>query len=398
MPKKTVRDISVDGKKVLLRVDYNVPFTPGAAHIADDSRLQATLPTIHYLLEHRAAVVLCSHLGRPGGKVMEEMRLKPIAERLEALLGKPVAHVQECIGPQAHQAAARLQPGQVLLLENLRFHPEEERNDSAFARDLASLADLYVNDAFAAAHRAHASIEGVTHHLPAVAGFLMERELQMLGQVLDNPKRPLVAILGGAKVGDKIGVLENLLGRVDALLIGGGMAATFLKAQGCRVGASQVEEARLGFAQALFQKAQARGIPLVAPVDVVVASAFAAAAPHRVVPVGQVPEGWLILDVGPGTIESFKSHLQRARTVFWNGPLGVFEFPAFAEGTKALARLLASLKDATTIVGGGSTAEVVHELGLQGAMSHVSTGGGASLEFLDGRELPGVAALLDKEG
>ncbi|MSQ40304.1 MAG: phosphoglycerate kinase [Dehalococcoidia bacterium] len=397
MAKRTVRDITVEGGKVLLRVDYNVPFTPGAAHIADDSRLQATLPTLRYLLENRAAVVLCSHLGRPGGKVVEELRLKPIAERLESLLGRPVGYVQDCIGPHARQAADRLQPGQVLLLENLRFHPEEERNDSAFARALASLADLYVNDAFAAAHRAHASIEGVPHHLPAVAGFLMERELAMLGQVLHTPKRPLVAILGGAKVGDKIGVLENLLGRVDALLIGGGMAATFLKAQGCRVGASPVEEDRLGFARALFRKAQARGIPLVAPVDVVVASAFAADVPHRMVPVDQVPEGWLILDVGPGTIETFKSRLQRAGTVFWNGPLGVFEFPAFAEGTKALARLLASLKEATTIVGGGSTAEAVHELGLEGAMSHVSTGGGASLEFLDGRVLPGVAALLDKE-
>ncbi len=397
MPKRTVRDISVEGKKVLLRVDYNVPFTPGATHIAADSRLQATLPTLRYLLEHGAAVVLCSHLGRPGGRVVEDMRLKPIAERLEPLLGRPVAYVQECIGPQAQQAAARVQPGQVLLLENLRFHPEEERNDSAFARDLASLANLYVNDAFAAAHRAHASIEGVTHHLPAVAGFLVERELQMLGQVLDTPKRPLVAILGGAKVGDKIGVLQNLLERVDALLIGGGMAAVFLKAQGHRVGASPVEEDRLGFVQALFQKAKARAIPLVVPGDVVVASAFAADAPHRTVPVDQVPEGWLIMDVGPGTIEAFKGQLQRARTVFWNGPLGVFEFPAFAEGTKALAHLLAGLKESTTIVGGGSTGEAVHEMGLEGAMSHVSTGGGASLEFLDGRELPGVAALLDKE-
>ncbi len=396
--KKTVRDVPVEGKRVLVRVDYNVPFSPGDSRIADDSRLRATLPTLHHLLEHRASVVLCSHLGRPGGKVVEELRLKPVAERLAELLGRPVAYVQECQGPQASAAAQRLQPGQVLLLENLRFHPEEERNDPNFARALASLADLYVNDAFAASHRAHASMEAVAHLLPAVAGLLMERELLMLGQVLHNSRRPLVAVLGGAKVSDKIGVLKNLLGHLDALLIGGGMAATFLKALGHRVGASLVEEERVRFAEDLVQQARVRGLPLVLPTDVLVASAFAADAPHRVVPVAEVPEGWLIMDVGPATLDAFEAQLRRARTVFWNGPLGVFEFPAFSHGTRRLAQLLANLKGATTVIGGGSTAEAVIEMGLADAMTHVSTGGGASLEFLDGRELPGVAVLLDKAG
>ena len=396
MPKQTIEDVQVWEKRVLVRVDYNVPLEPGTNRIADDNRIRATLPTLQYLLEQHASLILCSHLGRPDGRVVEELRLQPVAERLSALLGRPVTYLQECMGPQVAEAVALSQPGDVLLLENLRFYPEEERNDPQFAQALASLAELYVNDAFGAAHRAHASTEGVARYLPAVAGLLMERELRMLGQILDNPHRPLVAILGGAKLSDKIAVLENLLHRVDTFLIGGGMAATFFKAQGHPVGASKVEEDRLAFAQALFHQAEQNDSRLVIPRDVMVAPAFAADVPHQEVLVSHVPEGWLIMDIGRSTLDAFEAELIHAKTVVWNGPMGVFELPPFATGTRRIAQILARLRNATTIVGGGSTAEAVMELGLAESMSHVSTGGGASMLFLGGQVLPGVAALLDR--
>ena len=396
MPKQTIQDVQVGGKRVLVRVDYNVPFEPGTTNIADDSRIRATLPTLRYLLERNASVVLCTHLGRPGGTVVEELRLKPITERLASLLEMSVGYLQECMGPLTQEQVTHLQPGQVLLLENLRFHPEEERNAPDFARALASLADLYVNDAFGTAHRAHASTEGVARYLPAVAGFLMERELTMLGQVLQSPRRPLVTILGGAKVSDKIAVLENLLDRVNTLLIGGGMAATFLKAQGNPVGGSQIEEDLLDFAAGLFERAKQQGVHLLVPIDVVAGQTFTADALYREVPVSRVRDGWLIMDIGSATLDAYRIQLQQAKTVLWNGPMGVFEFPSFASGTRGIAQTLANLQDATTVVGGGSTAEAVAEMGFSEAMTHVSTGGGASLEFLEGKELPGVAALLDK--
>ncbi len=391
MNKKTVRDIDLEGKRVLVRVDFNVP-QDKAGNITDDTRIRAALPTIQYLLDKCAKVVLCSHLGRPKGKVAEEFRLTPVAKRLSDLLGKPVTKTDDCVGPQAKAAVAAMKPGEVVLLENLRFHAEEEGNDPAFAQQLAALGEIYVNDAFGTAHRAHASTEGVAHYLPAVAGFLMERELNYLGKALSDAPRPFVAILGGAKVSDKIKVIENLLPKVDHLIVGGGMANTFLKAQGNEVADSLVEDEKVGLAKELIA---AGGAKIVLPVDVVVADAFAADARSRVVTVSQVPAGWRILDIGPKTIEAFAKVVQGAKTVVWNGPMGVFEFPAFAKGTVALAEALAS-SDATTIIGGGDSAAAVEQAGIAEKMSHISTGGGASLEFLEGQELPGVAALLDK--
>ena len=395
MQKKSVRDIDVGGKRVLMRADFNVTVEDG--RITDDSRIRAAIPTIRYLQEQGARVVLCSHLGRPGGKVVEDMRLTPVRLRLSELLGQEVQSIDECVGPRVEAAVNALAPGEVLLLENLRFHAEEEANDPDFARALASLADVFVSDGFGVAHRAHASTEGVTRCLPSVAGFLMEREIDVLGSLLESPREPLVVVLGGAKVTDKIGVIENFLDKVNTLLIGGGMAATFLKAKGLDVGGSQVEGDRLDFVREVFGRAEEKGVEFVIPADVVVADSFSADAASRTVDVDSVPDGWLILDIGHKTLDTFKREVARGRTILWNGPMGVFEFPSFATGTRELASALASLEDAVTVVGGGSTAEAVDSLGLSDRLTHVSTGGGASLEFLEGRTLPGVAALLDKE-
>ena len=395
MDKQTIRDIEVDGKRVLVRVDFNVELERG--RISDDGRLRAALPTIRRLRERGAVVILCSHLGRPSGKVVEDMRLAPIGRRLAELLGVDVTCVDECVGPKVEDAVRKAKPGDVLLLENLRFHPEEERNDLDFARSLASVADVFVDDGFGVAHRAHASTEGVTNFLPSVAGFLMEREVEILGSVLESPERPLVVALGGAKVSDKIGVLENFLDKVDTLLIGGGMAATFLKAKGLPVGNSLVEDERLDLARDMMRRAEENGISLLIPVDVVVADSFASEARSRTVDVEDVPDGWYIMDIGHKTLDVFRAEAARGKTILWNGPMGVFEFQAFSRGTRELAAALASLDGATTILGGGSTAEAVNSLGLADRITHVSTGGGASLEFLEGRTLPGVAALLDKE-
>jgi 3-phosphoglycerate kinase len=392
--KKTVRDIDVAGKKVLVRVDFNVPQDKKTGEITDDTRIKAALPTIKYLTEHRAKVILCSHLGRPKG-VTPELTLKPIAQRLSKLLGQPVQIAGDCIGPRAEGVVALLKEGEVLLLENLRFHEEEEKNDPAFAKSLASLAEVYVNDAFGTAHRAHASTAGVTRYLPAVAGFLMEKELEYLGRALADPKRPFTMIVGGAKVSDKITMLENILPKVDTLVIGGGMANTFLKAQGYDVGRSKVENEQLDFAKGLVAKAKEKGVHLLLPTDGVVAEKFEASSPSQTVPVSKVPGDWQMLDIGPETVKQFSEEIRKSRTVVWNGPVGVFEFPAFAKGTQAIASLLATL-NATTIIGGGDTAAAVEQQGLAGRMTHVSTGGGASLEFLEGKTLPGVAALLDK--
>jgi phosphoglycerate kinase len=388
--KKTIRDIDVKGKRVLVRVDFNVPLSEGA--VSDDTRIRAALPSLQYLLNRDAAIILCSHLGRPKGKVVDDLRMDAVARRLSELLDRPVNKLDECIGPEVEASALAAKPGEVILLENTRFHPEERLNDPAFAAKLAALADIYVNDAFGTAHRAHASTEGVAHYLPAVAGLLMEKELEFLGSALASPERPYVAILGGAKISDKIGVIENLLGQVDALLIGGGMANTFLKADGYDVAESLAEEGSLDTARDLLERA---GSKLVLPVDVTVADRFDADAFSQVVNVAGVPPRWRILDIGPRTLELFQERLADARTVVWNGPMGVFEFRKFALGTEAVARMLAALPDATTIIGGGDSAAAVKRAGLADKMSHISTGGGASLEFLEGKTLPGVAALLD---
>jgi phosphoglycerate kinase len=391
MNKQTIRDVDVQGKRVLVRVDFNVPLAEG--EVADDTRIREALPTLRYLLDHGATIILASHLGRPKSKVVDSLRMDPVATRLSALLGRPVTKLDDCVGPEVEAAVRAAQPGDVVLLENTRFHAEEEKNAPAFAAQLAALAGLYVDDAFGSAHRAHASTEGVAHYLPAVAGFLMEKELEYLGRALASPRRPFVAILGGAKISDKIGVVENLLDRVDALLVGGGMANTFLKAEGYDVAASLVEDESLETARALLKRA---GGKLTLPVDVTVADRFEADAFSQVVAVGSVPPGWRILDVGPRTLELFQERLAGANTVVWNGPMGVFEFDKFAQGTEAVARMLAALPEATTIIGGGDSAAAVQRTGLAAKMSHISTGGGASLEFLEGKTLPGVAALLDK--
>ncbi len=391
MIKKTVRDADVEGKRVLVRVDFNVPLEDG--RVTDDTRIRAALPTIRYLLDRDAVVILASHLGRPKGKVDEQYRMAPIADRLSELLDRPVVKLNDCVGPEVQEAVRQAKPGDVLMLENTRFHAEETDNEASFARELASLTELYVNDAFGSAHRAHASTEGVAHHLPAVAGFLMEKELEFLGRALSSPERPFIAILGGAKISDKIGVIENLLDKVDAILIGGGMANTFLRADGYDVAESLVEEESVDTARELIRRG---GDRIVLPVDVVVADRFDADAFSQVVTVGSVPPGWRILDVGTRTLELFKEELEGAKTVVWNGPMGVFEFPKFAYGTEAVARMLAALPDATTIIGGGDSAAAVERSGLAGEMTHISTGGGASLEFLEGKTLPGVAALQDR--
>ena len=394
--KQTIEDIRVEGRTVLVRVDYNVPFRPGSVDISDDSRIAASLPTLRYLLERECRLIVCSHLGRPRGRVVEELRMAPVSARLAELLGAPVRQLDDCVGPEVMDAVFAMRAGDVVMLENLRFHPGEEANDVEFATALAMTADLYVNDAFGAAHRAHASTEGVARLLPAAAGFLMARELAMLGQALDEPRRPFAAIMGGAKVSDKIAVLESLAGKVDKLIIGGGMAATFFKANGLHIGDSLVEEEWVPFAGDFLRRATDTGLELLLPEDVVIADEFAQEAATRVVGVGAIPDGWRVMDVGPQTAVEFARAVDDCGTVLWNGPMGVFEWESFSHGTVRLAEALSALGDATTVVGGGSTAEAVQSLGFAERMTHVSTGGGASLEFLEGRELPGVAALPDK--
>lgn len=392
---KSIRNLDVAGKTALVRVDYNVPFRPGSADISDDSRIRASLPTLRYLQERGCRIIVCSHLGRPKGRVVESLRMAPVSQRLSELLGTPVVQARQCVGQSVASAAASLAPGGVLMLENLRFHPGEEGNDAEFARGLAALADVYINDAFGAAHRAHASTAAVAHLLPSAAGFLMERELQILGDALDAPERPFAAVLGGAKVSDKIGVLENLMGKVDTLVIGGGMAATFIKAQGHSVGDSLVEDDRLAFARRIMDADKGGTSKILIPDDVIVADAFAVDAEARVATIAAIPDGWRIMDIGPKTAQRYADALGECRTVIWNGPMGVFEWDAFSQGTAAVANALAGMERATTITGGGSTAEAVAALGLADRMTHISSGGGASLEFMEGRELPGVAALMD---
>jgi len=391
MRKKTVRDIDVRGRRVFVRVDFNVPLDHG--HITDDHRIVASLPTITYLLDHGAAVILASHLGRPKG-VDDALRMSPIAARLSELLGRPVRTLDDCVGPAVQQAVAAMKPGDVVLLENLRFHREEEANDPAFARQLASLADVYVNDAFGTAHRAHASTAGIAAYLPAVAGLLMERELQFLGGVLERPRPPLVVILGGAKVSDKIGVIQNLLRLAQTMLIGGGMCYTFLRAAGAEIGASLCEEDRVDLARSLMVEAKQRGVDLMLPVDVVAAQRVEAGAATRTVDAREIPDGWAGVDIGPRTVAAFSAPISGAGTVLWNGPMGVFEIPAFAEGTRAIAKVVAE-SPGESIVGGGDTGAAVEEFGYADKMTHISTGGGASLEFMEGKTLPGVAVLQD---
>ncbi len=388
--KKSVSDIDVKGKKVLVRVDFNVPIKEGV--VQDDTRVRAALPTINYLLERGAAVILFSHLGRPKGGPDPKYSMKPVAEYLGGVMGKAVAFAEDCVGEPAEKAAAALKPGDVLVLENTRFHAGEEKNDPELAKQMAALADVYVNDAFGSAHRAHSSTEGVARLLPAVAGFLMEKEIQYLSQAIDEPKRPFVAILGGAKVSDKIGVIKNLLVKADAILIGGGMANTFFKAQGYPIGKSLVEDEALELAKELLAVG---GTKLRLPVDVVIAEELEEGAATQVMPVGPIPDAYRILDIGPESVEAYGKVIQNAATVVWNGPMGVFEVATFAKGTFEVAKAMAESK-AVTIVGGGDSASAIQKSGLADQITHISTGGGASLEMLEGLVLPGVAALQDK--
>ncbi len=396
MPKKTIEDIKVEGKRILLRVDFNVPLNINTGAISDDSRIRASLPTIKYLIDHKAKVILCSHLGRPGGKVVKELRMAPVAQRLSQLMGLPVGTASDCIGRKVESKVKTLKEGDILVLENLRFYPEEEADDANFARKLARLADIYVNDAFGTAHRAHASTVGVAKYLPAVAGFLMNKELKVMEKLLYNPERPSACLIGGAKVSDKIELLQNMLKKVNVLLVGGGMAATFLKAQGYEVGYSLVEEDKLGLAKKLLQEAREWRVPFLLPIDAVVAEEIRAGAPTSIVPTTKIPSGSHIVDIGPQSVELFYGELRKCRTIMWNGPMGIYEIPQFAQGTRSIASFLSAL-NATTIIGGGSSAEVVQAMGLTDKMTHVSTGGGASLRFLEGVTLPGVKVLLDKK-
>ncbi|MEP7082376.1 MAG: phosphoglycerate kinase [Chloroflexota bacterium] len=394
MKAKTVRDIDVTGKRVFLRSDLNVPIEDG--HITDDTRIRASLPTIIHLLERGAAVIVASHLGRPKGKVNDALRLKPVADRLSALLGRPVRMTGDALGPGVQVAIDKLRPGDLLLLENLRFHPEEEANAPEFAEALARFADIYVNDAFGAAHRAHASTEGITHLLPSVAGLLMEREVDSLTRLLVRPARPFHSIIGGAKVSGKLEVLEALLGRCQAVLVGGGMANTLLAAKGLQLGKSLVEPDQLENATRILQQARRKRVRLMLPTDAVIATQIHARVKTQIVKIDAVPKDQMVVDIGPETVKAFTEHLMKAKTIFWNGPMGVFEIPQFANGTNAIAQFLAKRTGAgvTTVLGGGDSVAAVERAGLAHRMTHVSTGGGASLEFLEGKTLPGVAALV----
>ena len=395
MAKMTVKDVDVRSKRVLVRVNYNVPLD-AYCNVSDDKRITASLPTIKYLLENGARVILCSHLGRPKGEVKKEFSLLPVAKRLKELLPDVnISFASDCIGEEAEQKAMALKDGEILLLENLRFHKEEEKNDPEFAKKLASLAELYVSDAFGTVHRAHASTVGVAGYLPAVAGFLIGKELSVMGGALEKPERPFVAILGGAKVADKIGVITNLLNKCDTLLIGGGMAYTFFKAMGYEIGDSLLDGESIALAGQLMETARQKGVKLMLPVDTVVAKAFAADAEHKTVASNEIPAGWQGLDIGEKTARLYAKEIKAAKTVIWNGPMGVFEFPEFAKGTAAIAKACAEC-GGTTIIGGGDSASAVKKLGYADSITHISTGGGASLEFLEGKVLPGVAALNDK--
>lgn len=391
MNKKTLEDFDVNGKRVLVRVDFNVPMDE-QCRITDDTRIKAALSTIKYLSEHKAKVILASHLGRPKGKVNSKYSLAPVAKRLSELIGKNVTMARDCIGEPAEEAVAAMKPGDIVLLENVRFHAEEEKNDREFARKLASLAEIYINDAFGTAHRAHASTAGVAEFLPAGAGYLMQREIEVMGKALENPERPFVAILGGAKVGDKIGVIKNLLTKVDSLLIGGGMAYTFLKSQGYEIGKSLLEEDKIELASDILKQAKERKVNLLLPEDVVVAAELKEGVPFKTVPINSIPKDLMGVDIGEKTREKFAKVIKKAKTVVWNGPMGVFEISQFAKGTLEVAKAMAE-SDAVTIIGGGDSAAAVEQLGYAEAMTHISTGGGASLEFLEGKELPGVAVL-----
>ena len=397
MNKLTIRDIDVKDKRVLVRVDFNVPMNEDTGVITDDSRIRASLPTIKYLLDHKAKVILCSHLGRPKGAPEDKFRMAPVAKRLQELIGKPVATTRDCVGPEAESAAKAMKSGDILLLENLRFHAEEEKNGPDFAKALASLAEVYVNDAFGTAHRAHASIVGVTKYLqPSAAGFLLEKELVNLGGILTNPVHPFAALLGGAKVSDKVALIENIISKVDYILVGGGMAATFLKSEGYEVGQSLIEADRIATAADLIKKTKANKVNLVLPLDVVITNEVSDKGSCQVVAIDKVPKDMKIVDIGPKTIESFTAVLKNCKTVFWNGPMGVYEINQFAKGSVAMAQLLAGLK-ASTVIGGGSTADMVYDMKLADKMTFVSTGGGASMSFLSGEVLPGVEALSNKK-
>ncbi len=394
MNKKTVKDIDVKGKKVLVRCDFNVPLDADK-NITDETRINAALPTIKYLLDEGAAVILCSHLGKPKGAVVPKLSLAPVARSLSDKLGFEVKLAPDCVGDEVRKMVSELECGKAILLENLRFHPEEEKNDPAFAKELADLAEIYVSDAFGTVHRAHASTAGVAAYLPAVAGFLIGKELDFLGNAVENPERPFLAILGGAKVKDKIGVIDNLLEKVDTLIIGGGMAYTFMKAQGGKIGDSLVDDERLEDALRFIDKAKQRGVKLLLPVDTLIADAFEGYSEIKTCKAGEVPDGWQGLDIGPETVKLFTAAVKEAKTIVWNGPMGVFENPDFAKGTLAVATAMAE-SNAITIIGGGDSAAAVNQMGLGSKMSHISTGGGASLEFLEGKGLPGVNCLNDK--
>ncbi|MDO7485281.1 phosphoglycerate kinase [Peribacillus frigoritolerans] len=394
MNKKSIKDIELKGKRVFCRVDFNVPMQDGK--ISDDTRIKAALPTISYLTEQGAKVILASHLGRPKGQVVEELRLAPVAERLSELSGKDVQKAEEAYGETVQSIIDNMQNGEILLLENVRFYPGEEKNDQELAKSFAALADVYVNDAFGAAHRAHASTEGIAHHLPAVAGLLMEKELSVLGKALSNPERPFTAIIGGAKVKDKIGVIENLLEKVDHLIIGGGLGYTFIKAQGHEIGNSLLEEDKIELAKSFIESAKEKGVKLHLPIDAVVTAEFSPDAETENVDIDAIPNDKMALDIGPKTSELFADVIKSSKLVIWNGPMGVFEFDKFANGTRTVAGALAEANDTYSIVGGGDSAAAAEKFGLAEKMSHISTGGGASLEFMEGKELPGVVALNDK--
>lgn len=394
MNKKSIKDIDVQGKKVFCRVDFNVPMQDGK--VTDDTRIRAALPTIQLLIEKGAKVILASHLGRPKGAVKEELRLTPVAARLSELLGKDVKKTDEAYGEAVQAEIGQMKDGDVLLLENVRFYPGEEKNDAELAKAFADLADVYVNDAFGAAHRAHASTEGIAKHIPAVAGLLMEKELEVLGKALSNPERPFTAIIGGAKVKDKIGVIDNLLEKVDNLIIGGGLAYTFIKAQGYEIGQSLLEEDKIELAKSFMDKAKEKGVNFLMPVDAVIAKEFSPDTESKVVDIAAIPADWQALDIGPKTAKLYEDTIKNSKLVIWNGPMGVFEFDKFAGGTKAVAEALANAENTYSVIGGGDSAAAVEKFDLADKMSHISTGGGASLEFMEGKELPGVVALNDK--